>query len=139
MENAIAKTDSFDNFTGGIISTIQANTQEEKLELYDKVSNAEPLADHINEIINIENVIIQPVEIEDMNTGDMKPMFRIVIIDDGGNPFACTSSGIETAMKNLFTMVGNPPWNPALPMKVVQRKGNKGYKFTSLEYAPKKK
>lgn len=140
MTNELATTEqnSSNDVLGSMYSSVSATTQEEKLELYSAVSDCDSLTEHVGEVLNLENVIIQPVDVSDPRTGEMRRANRIVVITDKGEAFGCVSSGVETAMKQLFAIVGEPTWSPALPMKVVEKKGRNGYKFTTLEYTPKK-
>lgn len=117
----------------GVYCSIHAETQDERLDIYDAVSDSKSLDDMVGKVINVENVIIQPVEMEDNKTGELVNRNRIVIIDDKGEAYGCTSTGIETSMKNLFGIVGMPPWTPAIAMEVIKKQGRNGYKFNSLK------
>jgi hypothetical protein len=114
-------------------SSMKSETREERLDLFEAVTNAEPLEDHINECIMVQDVTIQPVEFVDSVTGEYKMQNRITLITPDKDAFACTSLGVETSLKQLFGIVGNPPWVPALPLKAVKQQGNGKYKFTSLQ------
>lgn len=121
------------NPIGGMYSSMKSETREERLDLFEAVTNAEPLEDHINECIMVQDVTIQPVEFVDSVTGECKMQNRITLITPDKDAFACTSLGVETSLKQLFGIVGNPPWVPALPLKAVKQQGNGKYKFTSLQ------
>ena len=69
----------------------------------------------------------------DNATGEITQRNRIVLITPKGDAYGCTSTGVETSMKNLFSIVGCPPWNPAIKFEVVKKQGRNGYKFTSLQ------
>lgn len=124
---------------GGIYSSISNQDQEAALEIYSAVSSAQSLSDHLNEVIDVANIVLQPVEITDNQTGEIRQMIRSILITDKGEAFSASSDGVQTSLKNLFSIVGNPPWNPAIPLKAVQRQGRNGYKFLTLEYSPKAK
>lgn len=121
------------NPIGGMYSSMKAETREEKLDLFEAVTNAEPLEDHINECINVQDVTIQPVEFVDDVTGEIKMQNRITLITPEKDAFVCTSLGVETSLKQLFGIVGNPPWIPPIPLKPVKQQGNGKYKFTALQ------
>lgn len=125
------------NFSGGVISSISAETQEEKLAIYAAVSDSEELKKMLNKVINVTDVIIQPVEVESEQTHEMEKANRIVLVDDKGKAYGCTSSGVETSLKNLFAIVGMAPWNPAIPLMPVEVRGRNGWDFITLKYAPK--
>ena len=40
---------------------------------------------------------------------------------------------LETAIKQLFGIVGMPPWNPPIDFKAVKQQGRNSYKFTTLQ------
>lgn len=123
---------------GGLWSSITAETQDERLQIYDAVSNSMPLDDMVGKTITISDVILQPTEVTDNATGELENRTRIVLITPEGDAYGCMSTGVETSIKNLFGIVGTPPWEPAITMEVVKKQGRNGYKFTSLQL-PKKK
>lgn len=117
----------------GMYCSIHAETQEDRLDIYEAVSNSLSLDDMVGKVVEVENVIIQPVEMTDTATGEIMQRNRIVLITPKGDAYGCTSTGVETSMKNLFSIVGCPPWNPAIKFEVVKKQGRNGYKFTSLQ------
>lgn len=121
------------NPIGGMYSSMKSETREDRLDLFEAVTNAEALEDHINERIDVQDVTIQPVEFADSLTGELKMQNRITLITPEKDAFACTSLGVETSLKQLFGIVGEPPWIPAIPLKAVKQQGNGKYKFTSLQ------
>lgn len=134
MTNELSIVEEESNPLGlGVYCSIHAETQEDRLDVYEAVSDSESLDEYVGKVINVEHVIIQPVEMENHKTGEMEMRNRIVLIDDKGKAYGCTSTGVETSMKNLFGIVGRPPWTPAIPFEVVKKQGRNGYKFTSLK------
>lgn len=136
MTNELATTDQ--NATpvnAGFFCSMQAETQADRLAIYDAVSNSESLEDMVGKVIAITDVVIQPVEMTDNATGEVRGMNRIVLICEDGKAYGCTSSGVETSIKNLFGIVGMPPWNPAIKMVPTKQQGRNGYKFTTLALA----
>ena len=133
MDNELATIDSAADIFRGMYSSIQAETQADRLDIYDAVSNSEPLDDIVGSYLEVEHVIIQPVEMCDSATGEVRVRNRIVLITPDGKAYGCSSRGVETSIKNLFSIVGCPPWNPAIALDVVKKQGRNGYKFTSLQ------
>ena len=123
---------------GGLWSSITAETQDERLQIYDAVSNSMPLDDMVGKTIAISDVILQPTEVTDNATGELENRTRIVLITPEGDAYGCMSTGVETSIKNLFGIVGTPPWEPAITMEVVKKQGRNGYKFTSQKKKKKK-
>lgn len=139
MTNELATTTQAPtDILGGLWSSITADTQEERLQIYDAVSNSMPLDDMVGKTITISDVILQPTEVADNATGELENRTRIVLITPEGDAYGCMSTGVETSIKNLFGIVGTPPWEPAITMEVAKKQGRNGYKFTSLQL-PKKK
>ena len=118
----------------GIYSSVTAETRDEKLAVFDAVSNSESLEDMVGKAIDVENIIIQPVEMNDEKTGEVRDANRIVLITDEGKAYGCVSSGVETSIKNLFAIVGSAPWVPAIRFEVTKKQGRNGYKFMTLNH-----
>lgn len=136
MTNELATTDqNATPITTGFYCSMQADTQADRLAIYDAVSNSGSLDDMVGKAIAITDVVIQPVEMTDHATGEVHDANRIVLICEDGKAYGCTSSGVETSIKNLFGIVGMPPWNPAIKMVPTKQQGRNGYKFTTLALA----
>lgn len=135
MENTELATITNDapDFSRGMYCSIHAETQADRLDIYEAVSNSLPLDDMVGKTVAVENVIIQPVEMVDNATGEVGMRNRIVLITPDGDAYGCTSTGVETSMKNLFAIVGCPPWTPAIQFDIVKKQGRNGYKFTTLQ------
>lgn len=133
MTNELAISNEAPDMCKGMYCSIHAETQDERLDIYEAMSNSMPLDDMVGKVVCVENVIIQPVEMPDNATGELTVRNRIVLITPEGDAYGCTSTGVETSMKNLFSIVGCPPWNPAIAFDVVKKQGRNGYKFTSLQ------
>ena len=108
MENNELSTITNDapEFSRGMYCSIHAETQADRLDIYEAVSNSLSLDDMVGKVVEVENVIIQPVEMTDNATGEQTVRFAIV---------------------------GCPPWNPAIAFDVVKKQGRNGYKFTTLQ------
>lgn len=136
MTNEIVTSDqNATPINAGFYCSMQAETQADRLAIYDAVSNSESLDGMVGKVIAITDVVIQPVEMVDNATGEVRTMNRIVLICEDGKAYGCTSSGVETSIKNLFGIVGMPPWNPAIKMVPMKQQGRNGYKFTTLALA----
>lgn len=135
MSNEIIVAQNEDGFESGFYCSRQAETQEDRLAIYDAVSNSDSLDDMIGKVICITDVVIQPVQMVNNATGEVRNMNRIVLICDDDKAYGCTSTGVETSIKNIFGIVGMPPWNPGLKMMPVKQQGRNGYKFTTLARA----
>lgn len=136
MNNELVTTEQgTPQINAGFYCSMQADTQADRLAIYDAVSNSDSLDDMVGKTIAITDVVIQPVEMSDNATGEVRNMHRIVLICEDGKAYGCTSSGVETSIKNLFGIVGMPPWVPAIKMIPTKQQGRNGYKFTTLALA----
>ena len=68
----------------GMYCSIHADTQEDRLDIYEAVSNSLSLDDMVGKVVEVENVIIQPVEMTDNATGEIMQRNRIVLITPQG-------------------------------------------------------
>ena len=134
MANIVKFEDEQGTPATGIYSSVTAETRDEKLAVFDAVSNSESLEDMVGKTIDVENIIIQPVEMCDEKTGEVREANRIVLITDEGKAYGCVSSGVETSIKNLFAIVGPAPWTPAIRFEVTKKQGRNGYKFMTLNH-----
>lgn len=132
MSNEIMKRNENGNAMPAIYSSVTAATLEERLAVFQAVSNSGSLDDIVGETLAVRDVIIQPVMVKS-EEGEREAA-RIVLIDKSGAAYGCVSTGVETSLRNLFAIVGEPPYSPALNFKVVKKQGRHGYKFTSLEF-----
>ena len=62
----------------------------------------------------------------------MIPQTRVILIDDKGKTYGATSTGMMSALKMIFPIVGMPPYAKPLPLKIVEKTGRRGYRFLSV-------
>lgn len=137
MPNEIVKPeetaiDSTNPTAGSIWTSITAETRDERAKLYAAVSDAESLEEHIGERLNVVDVVIEGIEVQDPLTQEMRPANRIVLVCEDGSAYASVSTGVEGAIKKMFSIIGSPTWTPALPIVAEKRPGKNGFKFTTL-------
>lgn len=115
--------------------SITGETKQDKVRIYNAISNpANALSDCKGEILEIKDVIAHYVQMESMeDTGEIITAPRIVLIDKEGATYACVSTGIMQSLKQIFMLFGTPTWEDPVKVKVIEKKGRKGYKFLSLE------
>ena len=111
----------FANATPSFYCSFAPSTDAGRRELYNAMNNADvQLADHIGQTIVMRDIIIEPVEMTDENTGEIKTCPRCIIIDVDGNSYTSISVGIYNALRRLCTVFGMPTWANGLPVKVRQ-------------------
>lgn len=117
-------------------SSIQGDDMDARKRLYTAIASAEQLSDHLGETIVLKDVVVLPVTSENEETGEVDEYERTTLIDVNGSAFAAGSSGVVSSLKNLFGVFGEPStWAEPLPIKVVEKKGRKGFKFMTIELA----
>lgn len=117
-------------------SSITGTDMEARKAVYKAVSAAVPLGDNLGKTIHLKDVIVQPVTSENEDTGEVEDYLRSTLIDADGTAYSAGSSGVASSLRNLFDVFGEPStWAEPLAVKVVEKKGRKGFKFFSIELA----
>lgn len=107
--------------TSSIYSSFIAESNDDKAKLYNALNSPEVrIADHIGKEINVKDVIIEPVEIVDEKTGEVRTTPRVTLIDVNGHTFTATSYGIYNSLKRIFGLYGSPTWEEGIPVRVRQ-------------------
>lgn len=130
MSNEIMQTEQ--GMSIGFKSSIQGATREEQNLIYKAVTNAERLSDHLGQRLDVTDVLIQPVELADPVTGEVDVNTRITLITEDRKAYTAISKGVETALKNMFQIFGDPSWTPAIPLVAEKKRGNGGFEFMTL-------
>jgi hypothetical protein len=120
----------------GIVTTITGSDLAAKKATLNAVTNAEPLADHLGETINLVHCVFQAVTIADEKTGETNDTVRTVLLAEDGKAFAAVSEGILGSLRDIFGIMGQPAtWPEALPVQVVEKRGRSGFRFMKIELA----
>lgn len=111
-----------------------AETKEQKMALYNALMNAdERLGDHINETIELKEVIIEKIELVDEDTGEVVVAPRTVVIDSKGKAYEAVSVGVFSALKRIINIFGEPSaWDTPIKVKIIQKTIKKN-KMLTLE------
>ena len=84
-------------------------TRKSAIKIYNAINSAdEQLADHINEVIEIVNVVAHPVELIDEINGEVFTSLRTILISKDGTAYSAVSSGITNSLAKIFAIVGMP-------------------------------
>jgi len=120
------------NPNGQFYCSIQNDgTRKSAVAIYNAVSSAdEQLADHINEVLEVINVVAHPVNLVDEETGEMINCLRTVLVCKDGKAYSATSQGITNSLARIFSIVGMPDggaWEKEpVKMKIKQVKTRNG-------------
>ena len=113
--------DGINTATSSIYSSFVAESNNDKAKLYNALNSPEVrIADHIGKEINVKDVIIEPVEIVDEKTGEVRTTPRVTLIDVNGHTYTATSYGIYNSLKRIFGLYGSPTWEDGIPVRVRQ-------------------
>ena len=110
-------------------SIVDDNSRKSKVAIYNAINNAdEELAQHINEVLEIVDVVAFPVQLPDEQTGEVVECLKTVLIDKNGKSYTATSQGVANSLSRIFSIIGMPSWkDEPVKMKLKQiptRNGN---------------
>lgn len=125
------------NMDGAANGTVQhfidTSTQEGKMKLYSALQDSEKLDEHLNEPLDVVNVIAQRVAVANEESGEMNESARVIIVTEDGTSYSATSPTLLSAFNTLFGIFGTPDtWAEPMKLKVIEGKSRKGYRFFNL-------
>lgn len=143
--NPVAEFDRNDLATVGMMANLQNSktalfstipndgSRENAVAIYNAVNGeGENLTDHLNEIIEVENIVAFPVKFTD-DDGEILETLRLSLVTPSGECYSTVSSGVFSSLEKIIGIVGTAPWTPALKVKAVEIKTRKGYKTVVLK------
>lgn len=106
-------------------------TRKSQVAIYNAINGAdESVSDHINEVLEIVNVVAHPVTLTDEETGEIVEALRTVLIDKNGKAYVAVSGGIANALSRIMSIIGEPvngAWEKEpVKMKIKQVKTRNG-------------
>lgn len=120
----------------GIMSTVGGNDMAAKKLTLNAVTNAESVDDHLGEEFNLVHCVFQQVTVVDDRTQEANETVRTILLADDGKAFAAISEGLVGSLRDIFGILGMPDsWPEPLPVRVVEKKSRRGYKFFTIELA----
>ena len=94
-----------------------------KVAIYNAVQNAdEQLSEHVNEVLEIVDIVAHPIQLPDEKSGDVINAIRTVLIDKKGKGYQAVSNGICQALSKIIAIIDQPHWDEPVKMKPVLRK-----------------
>ena len=104
-----------------VFCSVQGGDRKTKALIYNAANNPEhKVADFINKVINVKDVLVEIITIENEKTGAIEEAPRVVLIDDKGKAYQAVSAGMFNAIKNAIQIFGEPTWDEPLPMLIKQ-------------------
>lgn len=118
-------------------SSVTATTKEEKIRMINLLSDdseAQPLKSHIGHQIVLADVIFQPYDKLDEDTGEIEYGVVTYLIDQDGLAFVTSSKSVYHSLKKFFTVFGEPHYTEeeAITVQIVEKKGRQ-HKFVDLK------
>ena len=115
-------------------SSVTGTDVEARKLVYNAVNNAEQVSDHLGEEFLLSNIIQQPTESLNEETGVVEVYTRTTLIGPDGQAFSAGSDGIAGSVDNLIAAFGEPSeWAEPLRVKVIERKSRNKRTFFSIE------
>lgn len=128
-EKAIASVSS----GSGIMTTVVGEDFASKKITLAAITNAVPISEHLNETIELENVVMQAVSVVD-DDGIENDAVRVILLDKSGSSYAALSAGLVGSLRDLFGILGQPStWTEPVSVRVVENKSRRGFRFMKIE------
>lgn len=122
------------NGTTGMVTTLANETHEEKVFLYNAMTNPDhQLKSFVNKNIHMKDFIITKATFVDEETGEIKDVPQTIIVDEFGETYRGTSNGLANALTRIFSIFGSPSdWAEPLEVTVLDLPCKEG-SYTSLQ------
>lgn len=123
---------------GAMITSLRANPDDRSasVRVFNAMNNpTDRVANHINEIIEVQDYLIEMSEIEDTDAygnglGSYSIVPRVVLVTPDGTSYQAVSYGIANAVRNVVVVCGDAPWQPPVQLKIKQVPTKRGSMLT---------
>lgn len=136
MDVIVAKLAAFSD-APMVYSTFDTGDVESQKRLAIAVTDAEPLNEYLGKPFYLKDFVVQATTMIDDETGEERPILRIILVDAEGNARSCAADGIFKALQTYTGILGHPSTWPAEGHKMVaeERKGRRGFRYLTLKLA----
>ena len=76
-------------------------------------------------------MLVEIIQVENEETGEVEEAPRVVLIDDKGAAYQAVSAGMFSAVKKAIQIFGQPTWDEPLPMLIKQISVKRGSMLTA--------
>lgn len=126
---------------GQVSTSLDMSTEAGQDTVFDALTNAEPLADHLEEPIALKDIVFQGVELTSSETGEIVEATRTILIAEDGKGYATVSGTVIADLRTLVSIKGAPntwaaPQNIMLK-EVKSKSGRRFYKIERVKETPK--
>lgn len=90
--------------------------------------------DVLNTILTIRHVLAHNVDLVDSSTGEVTPSVRIVFVTMDGETIGTVSKGIFSSLQSITSIVGMPPYETGLRVRIKPVTTRQGYRTLTLEF-----
>lgn len=119
----------------GVYSSIDAKDFATRLQILKLVNEAVPIDEHLGEVFELRDVVVQAVDTFDEETGEPRSYERVILISDGDKAYVGASKGLMNAIRTTFRIIGEPnEWDAPIPVTVT-REGPRGRQYFVLNLA----
>jgi hypothetical protein len=125
-----------------VFASMPSESFEEKVSMLDYLTNSKPIdPDALGKPLELVHYIVQPVEMTDEQTGELRNVPRVILIDANGESFHAISGGIFSALKNISGIAGMPAtWEKPVTVTPTREKTRNGFNVFTLKVGkPSKK
>jgi len=134
MENGKNELTLFSGVKNNIYCSVMANDEESKKQLFNALETCDALLnDCVGQEINIKDIYVEQREVNDDETGEVKPKYRTILFDENGQTYATGSYGIYNVIKKIVSIYGLPTtWEKPVKVKVAKRPIGNGKQSLTL-------
>lgn len=117
-------------------SSVIPETREQKINMMNLLDGDGALAmnDHIGAKIEIADVILNPYDSVDEETGEVTYGVLSYLIDTDGNAFVTSSKSVYFTLRKIFTVFGEPHYGEGetITVEIVKKQGQ-SFKYTDIK------
>lgn len=101
---------ALENPAGKLFCSIENDgTRKSAVKVYNAINGAaEQLSDHLNEVLEIVDVVAHPLLLANPETGETNECLRTVLLTADGVGYQAVSEGIVSSLSKIFSIVGMP-------------------------------
>jgi hypothetical protein len=118
-------------------ASVVAETREQKINLMKLLDSDEialPMGEHVGAEFKVSDVIFQPYDKVDEETGEIEHGVLTYVIDPKETAYVTSSKSVYFTLKRVFQVFGEPHYNEeeAIAVKIVKKKGQT-HQYTDLQ------